>query len=223
MHTQIIDKSVPSNTALIDQIFQLRNVVFKERLGWQVECLHGREIDEFDTKDAVYGTVINKHESLVGCFRLLPTTKPYMLKNIFSEVLHGATAPEDERVFECSRFAVLPSVTGPATLHEIYKITAELLGLQITFCLERGIHTVVSVTDTRFERILQRSGLFCERYGPPIQIGVTRAVAGFMHPTKGSLAAVNIALSRIHKHMEFAGAPIAIQSEEQLRTAVSAP
>jgi acyl homoserine lactone synthase len=197
MPTVVIDGRCNADPVLIDRIYRLRYRVFKEHMGWEVESLCGREIDRFDTEDAVYGAVADESGNLQGCFRLLPTTGPYMLKEVFPELLHGQTAPEDTRVLESSRFAVLPEHVAGSFVAALYAATARLLALQITYCLERGVRTVVSVTDIRFERVLKGAGLRCERFGPPLGIGTTQGVAGFMHPTEENLASVKDVLRRL--------------------------
>ena len=164
----------------LDPIFRLRHEVFKERLGWEVRSINGRETDDFDTAEAVYGAAYDGTGEIEGCFRLLPTTGRYMLKDTFGELLHGAPAPCDPRVLESSRFAVLPRQWRHNSRLALVEVTAELLVTQITYCLEQGVEKVVSVTDVRFERVLKAAGLICQRYGPPIRIGSTLAVAGWL-------------------------------------------
>jgi acyl homoserine lactone synthase len=190
MTAYVIEPTNHGSARLVDGIYRLRHQVFKQSLDWDVECLHGREIDQFDTDDAVYGAVADEFGVLEGCFRLLPTTGPYMLSDIFPELLHGHPVPRDPRIMECSRFAVFPQPGRSGSIAELLRITAELLIIQLEYCLRHGIHTMVCATDLRFERILHGAGLVCERYGPPLRVGSTRAVAGFMHPNKDNLLSV---------------------------------
>ena len=164
MLCRVIEGSGATKARLIDQIYRLRYRVFGQRMGWDVESLHGREIDEFDAETTIYGAVQNQSGDLEGCFRLLPTTGPYMLKNLFPQLLHGHPAPENDRILETSRFAVLPNDMRPRSLHSLFEVTAELLTLQLTYCIEHNISTVVCATDVRFERILRRScpGAWCK-------------------------------------------------------------
>jgi acyl homoserine lactone synthase len=181
----------------VDGIYRLRHQVFKQSLDWDVECLHGREIDQFDTDAAVYGAVSDDFGVLEGCFRLLPTTAPYMLRDVFPELLHGHPAPVDPRILECSRFAVFPQPGNSGSISELLRITSELLIIQLEYCLAHNIHTMVCATDLRFERILRGAGLTCERYGPPLRVGNTHAVAGFMHPNKENLVSVRQRAERL--------------------------
>ena len=71
------------------EMHRLRTRVFKDRMGWEVPILSGMEIDGYDAIDP-YSMVIRGAENVVcGCWRMLPTEGPYMLKDTFPELLHG--------------------------------------------------------------------------------------------------------------------------------------
>ncbi len=162
----------------LDGMFRLRHEVFKERLAWEVGSHGGKERDMFDDLDPVY--IVCEHQGeVLGSWRLLPTTRPYMLKDVFPELLHGEKAPEAPDVWEISRFAVSKRVVGNESLGTINMVTEMLLDQLGAFAARRNISRVVAVTDVRFERILKRAGLLTNRFGPPLQVGVTRAVAGY--------------------------------------------
>ncbi len=162
----------------LDGMFRLRHEVFKERLAWEVGSQAGKERDMFDDLDPVY--IVCEHGGeVLGSWRLLPTTGPYMLKNVFPELLYGMPAPEAPDVWEISRFAVSKRVAQNESLGTINTITNLLLDQLFTFAARRNINRIVAVADVRFERILKRAGLLTQRFGPPLQIGVTRAISGF--------------------------------------------
>jgi N-acyl-L-homoserine lactone synthetase len=50
--------------------------------------------------------------------------------------------------------------------------------------------SIVTVTDTRMERILRRAGWPLERLAPPQRIGQTMALAGFLHGSADTLASM---------------------------------
>jgi acyl homoserine lactone synthase len=162
----------------LEGMFKLRHEVFKERLSWEVGSAGGKERDMFDDLDPVY--IVCEHQGeVLGSWRLLPTTGPYMLKDVFPELLHGMPAPQAPDVWEISRFAVSKRVVGNESLGTINMVTDMLLEQLGAFANRRNISRIVAVSDVRFERILKRAGLLSHRYGPPLQIGVTRAVSGY--------------------------------------------
>jgi hypothetical protein len=69
---------------LIDEMFRMRAEVFSGRLGWDVSVENGREIDRFDAEDPLYLLSLNEQSGqLRGAVRLLPTTGPNMLRDVF--------------------------------------------------------------------------------------------------------------------------------------------
>lgn len=178
MHASIIEMPDAGASQKLDGMFKLRHEVFKERLDWEVGSASGKERDMFDDLDPVY--IVCEHEGdVLGSWRLLPTTGPYMLKNVFPELLYGLPAPEAPDVWEISRFAVSKRVVGNESLGTIKTVTNLLLEQLFTFAARREISRIVAVADVRFERILGRAGLLTQRFGPPLQIGVTRAISGY--------------------------------------------
>ncbi len=196
MHASIIEMPESSNDASrrLEGMFKLRHEVFKERLDWEVGSQNGRERDMFDDLDPVY-IVCEDDGDVLGTWRLLPTTKPYMLKDVFPELLYGMPAPEAPDVWEISRFAVSKRVIGNDSLGTIKRVTNLLLEQLFAFAAHRDIRQIVAVADVRFERILKRSGLLTHRYGPPLQIGVTKAISGYADVSDLNLRRLQLGLA----------------------------
>ncbi|MDZ7811093.1 MAG: acyl-homoserine-lactone synthase [Arhodomonas sp.] len=77
----------------LDGIYRFRHRVFHQRLGWEVSSARGREMDEYDDLDPVYIAYRRSAEEVIGTFRLLPTTGPYMLRDVFPQLLRGEPFP----------------------------------------------------------------------------------------------------------------------------------
>ncbi|MES2149575.1 MAG: acyl-homoserine-lactone synthase [Pseudomonadota bacterium] len=157
------------------EMHTLRAKVFKDRLGWEVPVLSGMEIDGYDALEPLY-MMINEPGGgvLRGCWRILPTEGPYMLKDSFSQLLHGQEAPHDERIWELSRFAI---ETDGNSRFGFSEITMESIGEIISYGHHAGLDQYVTVTTTAIERLLRRAGVVTSRFGSPIMIGVENAVA----------------------------------------------
>jgi acyl homoserine lactone synthase len=158
------------------QMHRLRKTVFKDRLGWDVRLSGELEIDEYDALGPSYLLSIDRYGSLNGCVRLLPTTGPNMLRDIFPSFVTNAAVPRGERVWEASRFAV--SKNNTATEAGLSQTTYDLLIGVLKFGLSNRLSTVACVVDERMERILKRAGWQLERLGPARRIGNTIAMAG---------------------------------------------
>lgn len=157
------------------EMHKLRAKVFKDRLGWEVPILSGMEIDGYDALEPLYMMIREPGGgALRGCWRLLPTEGPYMLKDSFSELLHGQEAPQDARIWELSRFAIETEGNGCFGFSEI---TMESISEVIAYGYNAGIEQYVTVTTTAIERMLRRAGVVTRRFGDPLKIGIETAVA----------------------------------------------
>lgn len=157
------------------EMHKLRAKVFKDRLGWEVPIMSGMEIDGYDALEPLYMMIREPGGgSLRGCWRLLPTEGPYMLKDSFAQLLHGQPAPEHARIWELSRFAI---ETEGNSRFGFSEITMESIAEIISHGYHAGIDQYVTVTTTAIERLLRRAGVVTTRFGAPLQIGVERAVA----------------------------------------------
>lgn len=174
------------------QMYRLRHRVFKERLNWDVQVSGGMEIDEFDALHPIYLIQRSSDGRIQGCVRLLPTTGPTMLHDTFPVLLDGSRAPGDPTIWESSRFALdthdnVPKVRGLAIA------TYELFAGMIEFGLSRQLASIVTVTDTRMERILDRAGWPLQRIGNPRSLGQASAVAGYLEVSVSALERVRVA------------------------------
>ena len=187
MRIEWIDEDRESS--YLPEIFRIRHDVFKVRLDWQVKVQNGMERDHFDDLSPIYLYAQDKKSGAKGCFRLLPTTGPYMLRDVFPELLYGAPAPCAEDIWEISRFGIIPGHTvGPeSTMASVHRLTKRMLMELMILCFEKGISSVVAVTDVRFERILSRAGFPTVRYGEPLSIGGVPSVAGQGDMTQSSI------------------------------------
>lgn len=153
---------------------RLRAKVFSGRMGWEVPVMSGMEIDGYDAMDPYY-MIMREEDGLVrGCWRLLPTEGPYMLKDTFPEFLHGQPAPQDPRIWELSRFAI---ETSGAQSFGFSDITMQSIAEIIRYGHQHGIARYVTVTATAIERMLRRAGVVTERVGAPLKMGAETAVA----------------------------------------------
>jgi len=160
------------------QMHQLRYRVFHERLGWEVTTTGDCEFDRFDTCAPIY--LLHVQDGQVnGCARLLPTTGPTMLRDVFPVLLGESPMPADARTWESSRFCADAAGEGREQMKMVGEITLKLFAGAYELGLRMGWERIVTVTDLRLEKIGIRAGLRFERYAAPRQIGKTSAVAGY--------------------------------------------
>jgi len=183
----------------LELMFRLRYEIFHEKLGWDVQTTNdGLERDAYDDVAGV-AYVLSKgasHRSVDACWRLLPTTGPYMLRDTFPELLHGQPAPCSGNVWEMSRFAVATSRADTAN-GAFGPISKALMRESAAFAAEHGIDRYVTVTTPVMERMLRQQGLHIHRMGPSIRIGIAAAVAVVIEVDHVTLDAVGYKGPRI--------------------------
>jgi acyl homoserine lactone synthase len=160
----------------LDKMFRLRFRMFRERLGWDVSSTDGREHDSFDALQPLY-VLAKEGGAVVGCWRMLPTTGPNMLRDTFPELLAGMPAPADERIWELSRFAVDTSNAAHASGFGLSTVPIVMMRDAVIYARSQGVEVFVTVTTVAIERLLRQIGLKPRRLGAVMTIGVERTVA----------------------------------------------
>ncbi|RWD42766.1 acyl-homoserine-lactone synthase [Mesorhizobium sp.] len=167
---------------LFEQMFRMRAAVFAGRLGWDVTVADGRESDRFDAEDPLYLLCVDQvTQQLKGAVRLLPTTGPNMLRDVFAVLVPDGSV-ESPLIWESSRFAVNPELAiGPArpdANHIVNTTTVELLCGLVEAAQLAGVEHIVSVFDARMARIFRTIDCPYDVIGVPTRIGRTMTYAG---------------------------------------------
>lgn len=154
------------------KLLNYRHQVFVERLGWDLNSIDGLEKDQFDRTDTVYVISRDEDGNVTGCGRLLPTTQPYLLGEIFPQLLNGQLPPADPDVWELSRFAAVDfNARATSALGQFSSpLTAELLRGSIRCAVELGAKRLITVSPIGVERLLKRMGIHAHRAGPPMVV-----------------------------------------------------
>lgn len=160
---------------LLDSMYRLRAHVFHERLGWDVRVESGREHDWFDLIGPHYLVAHDGAQNALGCCRMLPSTGPNMLRDVFPALLDGRAMPIAESIWEISRFAIDPACAGEG--FGFGPLAGALLGRMIHFADRMAGTEVVGVTTVAVERMLLHMGLDVRRLGAPKRVGRVMSLA----------------------------------------------
>ncbi|WP_423391427.1 acyl-homoserine-lactone synthase [Burkholderia sp. LMG 21824] len=154
------------------KMFEYRYKVFVEVLGWDLACERGVEKDQFDREDTVYVLALDDQGELVGIARLLDTSRPYLLGDVFPQLLNGMPKPCDPGIWELSRFAVMDfGAERRGALTQMSSAEAiELIRASICCAARLGARALVTVSPLGVERLLRRSGTHAHRLGPPMVV-----------------------------------------------------
>jgi len=165
---------------VIDAMFRCRAQTFSERLGWRVVVKDGYERDRFDDENPLYLVSVDPCSGEYrGSLRLLPTTGPNMLRDVFPSLLNDDEVIESATIWESSRICAVANNhnlgrVGGGVSH----VLAELLVGIGDVARLAGLTQIVSVFDARVFRILASAGCKPQILGTPRRIDGTMSYAG---------------------------------------------
>jgi N-acyl-L-homoserine lactone synthetase len=178
----------------IDAMFRNRAETFAERLGWDVVVKAGRERDAFDDANPLYLVSVDPvTEEYWGSLRLLPSTGPNMLRDVFPHLLDGDYI-ESATIWECSRICAVvasgqPERNGGGVKHVLNEL---ILGIG-EVAVAAGLTQIVAVFDARMLRVLKAAGCSPEIIGTPQRIGDVMCYAALFDTGEGPLRAFRVA------------------------------
>ncbi len=117
----------------LEAIFKLRHKVFNEDLGWNLPHVEGQEFDKFDAH-SLHFFVRGTDNEIIGSWRLMPTTKPYLTAEAFPELLEEIGIVSDPSVWDLSRGCIDREKIGPDK-----KLRREVIASLISSIYEFGI------------------------------------------------------------------------------------
>jgi len=158
-----------ANPELLKQMFRLRADAFGTRRGWQVSVKNGKECDQFDEINPLYLMCVDDHGELLASLRLLQTTGPHMLADVFHDLLGDEPLLRSPLIWESTRFCVNKNASEIRNAGGVNAVTCELLEGLCTVANKSGLHNLVSVYDVFMERILRRSGCIFQQYGRTVR------------------------------------------------------
>lgn len=158
---------------MVRKVGQYRRKVFVDTLKWDLQTHDGMETDQFDRPDTLYMISQDEEGDVNGCARLLPTVRPYLLGEVFPELMQGLPVPCTPDVWELSRFAAVDfNARTASALAQFSSGTAVQLLRQAIACAgEQGAKRLITVSPIGIERLLRHTGVHAHRAGPPMIIG----------------------------------------------------
>ena len=192
----VIEKSnAHQYPGLLDQMFRLRARTFGDRLKWDVQVVDGQERDRYDDLGPVYLVHTDEHcRTVKGSLRLLPTTGPTVLADVFSDTMPDAVQLSAPSIWECTRFCLDEEVVGSGRREQIVASRALIAGLG-EVGLRSGIESILGNFDATMLRLYRRIGCEVEvlgttcRYGDPIYLGLFPISESILQRVKGKHAA----------------------------------
>ena len=130
----------------LEESFRIRHRIYVDERGWEdLRRPDDREVDQFDNDDAVYLVYLSDdRRKVLGGSRLVPTTKPNLMSEVFPQLASERPLPCAPDIYEWTRFYVIPEARDS---HRTCAVADMIMcGVQ-EYCLGQGINTLSIVTE----------------------------------------------------------------------------
>jgi acyl-homoserine lactone synthase len=170
----------------LHQVYLRRYDVFVKTRGWkELARDDGIEKDQFDTEAAIYLVSIRPDGFVDGAMRLLPTTVPHLLSEVFPHCVAGEV-PRGPDIYEMTRYFTVRDRTQPDRMRFV---AGELLCSMFEFCLDRNATWITTMFDTFYLRRMRQNCWDEIILGPPTAYAEGTAVAAKFAVSEKNLAA----------------------------------
>lgn len=168
--------------------YRLRYRSFVDRQDWALSSFRGMEYDCYDTPATSYLVWQDERGEVRGTSRLIPTDRPYMLRDLWPESVENIPLPASVRIWEGSRFCIDRDL--PQALRR--RITAEIVCAYLEFALAQNIRAIIGIMPPLIWRsVFINAGWDVEFLGKAGHYGGGRKnIAGQMHVSAAALAQV---------------------------------
>lgn len=155
------------NEPILAAMFEARKRVFVDLLRWDLLVTDDRfEIDQFDSRHAIYLIVTNQVGAHLASARLLPTVRPHILGTLFAELCEDEV-PVGPKTFEITRFCLERRIAT-----SVRRAARDTLVAAIAdFALAHDIDTYTGVAEIGWLQQILAFGWYCQPLGLPKMIG----------------------------------------------------
>jgi N-acyl-L-homoserine lactone synthetase len=184
------------NAWLLDQMFRLRKKVFHEQLGWNVPVNGEYERDFYDDRRPVYLIWCDdSRQKLYGSLRLMPTTGPTLLHDVFRKTFPADVDLMAPGIWEGTRMCVdEEAVKGDFPDIDAGRAFCLLLLALCECAMAHGIHTMISNYEPHLKRIYKRAGAEVDELGRSDGYGKYPVCCGAFEVSNGVLTKMRAAL-----------------------------
>jgi len=157
---------------------RLRHRAFIDRQDYQVPSWQGMEYDQFDTPAAHYMVWRDQFGEVRAVARVSPTSKPYMLENVWPEKVTAMALPHSSAVWEGTRFSVDRDLSPRLR----QRIVCEIVVGFTEFAQLNGIDAFIGVMPMGIYRsVFERNGWPVDYIGSPWTQDGIRICAAQLH------------------------------------------
>lgn len=174
--------------ALLISNFRLRYRMIVEGQYWDVGRFQGMEYDQYDTPAAAHLVWADDKGAVRGSLRVAPTDRPYMIRDLWPDMVAAGPLPHSLSVWEASRFCVDHALPSPLR----HRVKQELVCALLEFGLKNDVSEMIGVMPDKFWKSCFISNGWDIEYlgsGKTVDSGDV-IIAGRMPVTLGVLRAV---------------------------------
>lgn len=177
---EIIQTGQFGKTKSIIEMHKVRKLIFKDRMGWDVDLTQeGLEVDNYDLPETVYIIARDNLNRVAGVWRILPSSCPSMIRDIWPDFLNSFDMPINDSAWEASRFGVQAYHDNPKdNIRSVSKITSELIVALLKVCVITGIESIYTMYNLQIARSVRKVGFFAEETSKEILIEDKPSVVG---------------------------------------------
>jgi N-acyl-L-homoserine lactone synthetase len=162
--------------ALLSQ-FQLRYRLLVDAQYWEVPRFQGMEYDQYDTPAATYLVWQDEEGVVRGSVRTVPTDRPYMLKDLWPDMVQKCPLPHSLSVWEATRFCIDPILSKDLR----QRVKHELVLAFLEFGLKNDVQQMIGVMPPKlWQSCFVSSGWDIEFIGDEKNVGSDTIIAGIM-------------------------------------------
>ncbi len=169
---------------LMEKLWLFRHKQFVERLGWEeLRSGDGRETDRFDTDDAIH-LVVSRGDAVAGYTRLLRTSRPHLLSDVYPEIMQGNSWPRGDAIYEWTRCIADDRAGKFGDVQASHLLITGVL----EFCLISGIQGMIVETHPKLVTWMLETGYKVETLNVPQMINGVPVVPVYIGATHDALA-----------------------------------
>lgn len=193
---------------IIPSIYRLRFHGFKERQNYAVPSYRGMEYDSYDTPATTYLAWRDDAGIVRGCARLFPTTRPYMIEEIWPQSIEGMAPPKAENIWESSRLCIDKNLAPT----QRKKILGEILCALQEFGLREDIAWMLGVmTPPIWRAVFVNFGWPITFMGSPLDIGEREKILA------GRMNISPLILRTLRQRFEISAPVLVTRNDEKFR------
>jgi acyl homoserine lactone synthase len=154
----------------------------------------GKERDKYDDERPVYLVYADDESRKVkGSLRLLPTTGPTVLADIFQDTVPDAVHLSSPTTWECTRFCLEDRGASFGQREELLVASTALIAALGEVAIAAGIESIVGNFDSTMLRVYRRIGCEVEvlgstqRYGRTVYLGLFPVSETIVRNVRGRL------------------------------------